>query len=970
MKKEEISRKFLVMSERKRTYDIGNFEGKRGQCPRVQDLPGPRASMTDTIVEDDDNNLEEAQPGSSQQQYTKTRRNIGEIEEISSEFHIKSERKRNYEMGKFEGKRVQSSTVQDLPGTTASMSDVIVKNVDNQLEKAQPGSVQEGKIEEVESFRAESSQMNALSGTGPSTFDIVLRSYNKEQVEYTKEQVESIITELELIEAFLEDVKAIEEPDSKLKFWEKQMRHIAEEAKNIIRIYGRKRSILKHLYLDNKIVWEISMIKKKIQEITERRIAFGILHVEASDSTQRRYLPSQYSEESVFIGFNIFHLNEPRHCVILIAGMECFGKTTLAESIFKDNSIHFPTNAWVSISSKEPPAEEILQDILEQVKALQELKGQQSIKDELKQMLRNFLREKTYLIVLDNLHMSRVWDDLKDAFPDEPNGSRIVITTRDMAIPLDADSRIVQYKLQLPLEIENKGRLPLKEVVTDEEWSEISKIVISELPLELKRCLHYFLLFPEKFDIPKRRLTTLWVAEGFLRRGRDGESPEDFAERCLMELIDRELVQVTKKKPNGKVRTCRLPGALRGLLSKDNIASDRHSFNHIYGDNTDTSALQVSYKQSLSFLFFDKREGSQPGEEIGNILHRCISCGCLLFLRVLDLERVFRPQLPKVLSKLDLLRYLGLRWTYLESLPSSISNLLKLQTLDVKHTYISTLPCSIWKMQRLRHLYLSESYRSRFEPRPSAASLTDLQTLWGAFVDEKSPVKGGLDTLVNLRKLGVACRCMSNQKDEMTLQLKAVADWIEKLVHLQSLRLKSHDENNQPWDLHLNSLLGHKNLSSVYFLGKIKTPSVISEFPVNLIELTLSASELTEAYDPMKKLANLPELRILQLFSESYVGESMCCPKDSFPQLRVLKLWKLKELKKWTVQEGALSQLRDLEIRSCARLEKLPDGLQHVKTLQELKLSNMPREFTERIKDGNSEDWGKIEHVRLVIIEP
>jgi Leucine-rich repeat (LRR) protein len=133
---------------------------------------------------------------------------------------------------------------------------------------------------------------------------------------------------------------------------------------------------------------------------------------------------------------------------------------------------------------------------------------------------------------------------------------------------------------------------------------------------------------------------------------------------------------------------------------------------------------------------------------------------CLSVLPSLNLT--FRPQLPKVLSKLVLLRYLGLRWTYHH--PSSISNLLKLQTLDVKHTYISTLPRSLWKMQRLRHLYLSESYCNRFGPRQSGASLTDLQTFWGAFVDEKSPVKDGLNTLINLKKLGVACRCMSYHK--------------------------------------------------------------------------------------------------------------------------------------------------------------------------------------------------------------
>ena len=96
----------------------------------------------------------------------------------------------------------------------------------------------------------------------------------------------------------------------------------------------------------------------------------------------------------------------------------------------------------------------------------------------------------------------------------------------------------------------------------------------------------------------------------------------------------------------------------------------------------------------------------------------------------------------------------------------------------------------------------------------------------------------------------------------------------------------------------------------------------------------------------------------------------MCCPQNGFPQLRVLKLWMLEKLENWTVEEGALSRLRDLEIRSCASLHKLPDGLQHVKTLQELKLSNMPREFTERIKGSNSEDWGKIKHLHHVIIEP
>ncbi|KAM3702449.1 hypothetical protein ACJW31_04G026400 [Castanea mollissima] len=1031
MKVKEISSEFLVMSERKRTYDIGKLEGKRGQSSRVQDLQGTMASTSYSIGEDDDNNLEEAQPGSLQQ-HKKARKYVNKIEEISSE--------------------IQSSTVQDPPGTMASTSEVIFNDVE-------PGSLQQNTNtkgykdeieEEDESIKAESSQMNELINTKP--FEaFLMRAFLKVPVGgfYAKEQVVSIESELNLIKALLKDIKAIKEPDAKLKLWEKEMRDIADKAETIVgnyksmgarvdekNIFTRLSSIIKNQKGYSEVVQEISIIKKKIQTITERRIAYGIEHLEASNSmTQRRYQrrpPSQFSEESAIIGFEdhvyeikerLLTVDEPRRCIIAIVGMGGSGKTHLAESIFKDNAFKdnaFNTHAWVTISEKHG-AEEILQDIRRQVIVSdQKLEGKQSLQDEPKQMLQIFLRERKYLIVLDNIPRSGVWDDVKGAFPDVSNGSRIVITTRDMAeVPpelKDVGRKIVMRCGGLPLEIENIGKLVSKKVANCEEWtrvlkeleedkedkgpwSEISEKVSRELPIELKRCLDYFLLFPEEFEIPARRLITLWVAEGFLRPRRGDDSPEQFAEKYLMELIDRNMVQVTEKKPNGKARSCCLPVALRKHLSKaledkvfkeqvnrasksssslqqnrwivdhyNNIDPSNTSFNHIHGDNSDNATLQASYRKSLSFMSFDYREGSQPGDEIGNFLQRCISCRCFLLLRVLDLEHVFRPQLPKVLSKLVLLRYLGLRWTYLESLPSSISNLLKLQTLDVKHTYISSLPPYIWKMKQLRHLYLSESYRSRFGPQPRGASLENLQTLWGAFVDEKSPVRDGLDTLINLKKLGVACRCMSNQKDAMSLQLKAVAEWIQKLKHLQSLRLKSHDENNQPWDLHIKPLSGHTNLSSVYLLGRLETPSIISAFPENLIELTLSASALIE--DPLKKLGKLPKLRILRLFSKSYVEKNMCCPQSSFPQLRVLKLWKLEELEDWIVEEGALSRLRDLEIRSCAKLHKLPDGLQHVKTLQELKLSNMPMKFTEQIKDCNSKDWGKIAHVRHVSIEP
>ena len=515
----------------------------------------------------------------------------------------------------------------------------------------------------------------------------------------------------------------------------------------------------------------------------------------------------------------------------------------------------------------------------------------------------------------------------------------------------------------------------LQRLNEDEEFrSHILYEINGRLPLHMKRCLFYFGLFPQNFEIPARRLIALWIAEGLVYPKEETETPEDVAKKYLTKIIGQCMVQVTKKKVNGEVQACRLPDPIRkqwflkakkatflqrqtsitssdislgtGMVRRlvDRLDESDASFTHIHGHhNTISIPLKAHYEATSSFISFDTREGSLPGDNIRNFLHRCISSGCFLLLQVLDLEHVYKPNLPVELGKLTRLRYLGLRRTYLEMLPSSISKLLNLLTLDLKHTNIITLPSVIWKLQQLRHLYLSESYWSKFMHQPSAGSLTALQTLWGLFVDEKTPVKDGLDRLVTLRKLAVKFRLTPSQQEAMLSQLEAVADWVLKLSHLQSLRLTSIDEENQPWDLDLKPLFNHVKLSSVYLLGRLKNPSVMSEFPHSLSTLTLSWSGLTE--DPMQTLDKLPNLRVLRLLRRSYIGKHMLCPSRGFPQLRVLKLWELEQLEEWNVEERALGALRDLEIRSCMVLRMLPEGLRH-RTFLELKLTGMPSQFT------------------------
>lgn len=704
----------------------------------------------------------------------------------------------------------------------------------------------------------------------------------------------------------------------------------------------------------------------------------------------------------------ISRLTIDRKPIVSIVGMRGIGKTTLAEKVYNHGDIkkYFKTRHWVSLSENSfrntaPNEDEKL--ILRDLETLGEQNGGSWI-----EKLRHFLGKERNLLVLDNISTKEAWNTLKVAFPEGTNGSKIMLTTRHKSVASHADQSSTPHLLRLRTKeeswklftqmmhqmvhlspeirpesekiikakvAERCGGLPLaifrlgyhlirKHVTKDnfsgelesksikhykEPWKEA--VANEELPDQLKKCLDYIRLFPRDYEIPARRVVASWVAEEEVVQQRAGDSPECVAEMHLADLINRYIIQVLERKLDGKIKTFCLTNALREdqcQSSDQRLANefDRRAvtFDIIHDRSKDSSDVFQKYNNLVAFLSFDTREGKKPGEVIGNCLHRGIATGCFLSLKVLDLECVFRPILPKSIGNLNELKYLGLRWTYLEAIPSSIGNLTNLQTLDLNHTYIRKLPASIWKLQKLWHLYLNQSYRSKFA-QPSGAALKNLQTLWGVFVDEDSPLNNGLNRLMNLTKLKLAFQSDFSQR-------KDLAEWISQLGHLQSLRLRLIGETGDPLDRHLKNLPNLKNLSSLYLFGRLEDPSFMGQLPLSLTEVTLSASQLSS--DPMLELGKLPKLRSLCLYSGSYQGENMLCSIDDFPQLLVLKLWMLDSLQKWDVKERAMQNLRELEIRSCNKLE-IPTGLTCLRNLQELKLTNMPEGFNIKIQKNFTE---------------
>ncbi|XVF30621.1 hypothetical protein REPUB_Repub16aG0074300 [Reevesia pubescens] len=84
------------------------------------------------------------------------------------------------------------------------------------------------------------------------------------------------------------------------------------------------------------------------------------------------------------------------------------------------------------------------------------------------------------------------------------------------------------------------------------------------LPYRLKQCFLYCCIFPEDFRMRRNRLIRLWVAEGFVEPNQ-GVTPEMVAERYLMQLICRGLLQVAERTVSGRPRICKMHDILREL---------------------------------------------------------------------------------------------------------------------------------------------------------------------------------------------------------------------------------------------------------------------------------------------------------------------------------------------------------------------------------------------------------------------
>ncbi|GFQ04753.1 putative late blight resistance protein homolog r1a-6 [Phtheirospermum japonicum] len=677
--------------------------------------------------------------------------------------------------------------------------------------------------------------------------------------------------------------------------------------------------------------------------------------------------------------------------IIPIVGMGGIGKTTLARNIYVNPLImqYFDFRGWATISQEYSIRQILLEIVLcVESKEDKEILSQMS-EHELGDKLYKSLFGRRYLIVMDDMWSIEAWDKVKTFFPNNNDGSAIMVTTRlsNLAFQLsgscglemsflDNDTswdllcKIVFGEEGCPLELEETGKhiaknckgLPLSIVViggllaksnqTREHWHYIAenlnsivnfednehclkilRLSYNQLPIHLKPCFLYMGIFKEDHKIHVSTLIRLWVAEGFLKP-ISGKNLEVAAKEYLKELIDRNLILVDRLGSSGNIRRCTIHDLLRDLCIKE---AEKDKFFCV----AKTQCLNM--RQSLRRQRRIGIHGSTLVREnipraLGEALQsafwvRSVLCN----IEGVVLELPFR--LLWVFSAIDEYRYIDRkgRWSAypLEDIfklvnlrhlvivaklpksgfPSSVFHLWNLQTFAVVNSENdgTSAPFNIWKMPQLRHVKI-------------------------AYLDLPDPPvdpPGDSVIMANLQMLS------------KVYNFRCGEEVVKRIPNIKKLRISYGDFDLEERLLYrLDNLCRLRKLESLYCAFSVMYQKSLSEklqnlsFPLSLKKLALDGSRLN--WDDMAtKIGLLPNLQVLKLTFQSFVGPKWETVEGQFCKLKLLLISFCTHLEYWTTTDNThFPCLEHVVLRGLSKLKEIPSAIGDIPTLRSVEMED------------------------------
>ncbi|PHU16914.1 hypothetical protein BC332_12609 [Capsicum chinense] len=185
---------------------------------------------------------------------------------------------------------------------------------------------------------------------------------------------------------------------------------------------------------------------------------------------------------------------------------------------------------------------------------------------ELADLVQKNLKGRRYLVVVDDIWSTDVWDSIRGIFPIYNNGSRILLTTRETELAMYANTSS-PHEMNL-LNLENGWKLLCDKVFGPKhdyphELEEIGKEITEKchgLPLTISVIAGYLSKMArtlQGWKIETGRLIQFWIAEGFVRTTGSHKSLEEVAINYLEDLISRNLIQARKRRFNAPTHNVR-----------------------------------------------------------------------------------------------------------------------------------------------------------------------------------------------------------------------------------------------------------------------------------------------------------------------------------------------------------------------------------------------------------------------------
>ncbi|KAF3775400.1 Disease resistance protein [Nymphaea thermarum] len=825
-----------------------------------------------------------------------------------------------------------------------------------------------------------------------------------------KAEMETLETRLKAIQPFLRDAHNKQFSSKEVKDWVWRLNEVIYDAFDVIDLYQIKSrrygdpsdsrrsevqktlncvqetlnwvtKFIKTILLLHQTGTKIKMINETLNKMYEEKNQYDLVPMLGESSTlgdnlgvlkEERQTTSAITETNI-IGreedeevvlkwlFEKSNPHEDSASVIEIVAMGGVGKTALAKKLYHNSRVHdyFDKCMWVCVAETSK-----LSDLFRKILEVVEEKGSCStqlpiVAEALRSKITDHLKDKRFLLVLDDVWDNAWWKEMKGLLQDCTSGSKVLITTRQMEVAKDMglahshELKCLNEKKSWELFLSKTLRRGEDERGLD-GVKDVGRAIVKKcggLPLALNVVSGLLQQKQRrKSDWQDVLRSPLWNWKGPQNNNevlaaialsymtipfqlKRCVEMEVTAESYLHTLVGRSLIQDT-----GNERY-----TLHSLVHDFALYMRENDYLTIDQLNSGLVSHHVRYVSLVGGVCSSETLRGQ--KKLRGLMCRLVHClstfnfVAFRWLRVLDLRWCAFSKLSESIGDLMLLKYINLSGAQISELPESITRLSELQTLILSYSKVKRLPNKISALGSLRHLDILGTELLEFLPS-EIGMLTCLQTLSKFVVGSGSTLDGSMgSSLSELRELN----CLKgNLRIEHLERVGSVEEAdLAELKRKESLH--GLDLSYCIYEIEFNTAVIEKveqvyeqmeppiaieNISIDCYPG-MKFPSWISSSAYSCLwKIDIQDCEFLKNLPNLGFLPNLVVLSICRV-NMIKVFDACCdhvCGKVTFPKLERLYLRFMSSLEEWKFDSKIenMSCLEELYIERCPNLRVIP----------------------------------------------